>query len=126
MYRKSLWDADPSKGETYPLLTHIINLPLHPRVSEVESSILEFGRPLAQVEVSVLNKKKNNVVPDETASYAPFHLELHCLQYWFWSAGWRNGLKAYAKLSSYVELAEKKNWGENGIINIYQNNCHHM
>ena len=30
----------------------------------------------------------NSIDPDETAHYEPSHLDLHCLQrYWFWPAG---------------------------------------
>ena len=41
-------------------------------------------------------KKKNSVYPDETAHYEPSHLDLHCLQrYWFWSKTWADRVNSY-------------------------------
>ena len=47
----------------------------------MDSSILEFGRPLMQTGVSVYNQKQNGkqLGPDETVHYELSHLDLHCL-----------------------------------------------
>ena len=38
------------------------------------------------VQSKIKNKMANSADPDETAHYEPSHLELHCLdRYWFWS-----------------------------------------
>ena len=65
-------------------------LTLHPRVSEVGSSIFDFrhNNYSKGKAAKIQNRMVNNVDPDEAARNEPSHLALHCLQrYLFWYAG---------------------------------------
>ena len=59
--------------------------PFRPRVSEVDSSILEFGHVNRYI---MENRMAHSVDPDVTAWYKPSHLDLYCLHRCLtWSAG---------------------------------------
>ena len=56
--------------------------------------------------IKIKNRMVYRIDPDETASYEPFHLDLHCLhKHKFWSAGLK-GLKCHKLfvLKSYYQV----------------------
>ena len=65
--------------------------PFHLRVSELDSSISEFGLIHCckqGFQSKIDSRMANSVDPDEIALYELSHLDLHCLQRrLYWSAG---------------------------------------